>query len=71
MKTSLEKALLTVSTLALCLIAIQLIPVSRKADHQIICAESQKRGRKVLRNRLGLNKKDVDPYSYCNFLSKV
>ena len=40
MGDSLQKALLTVSTLSLCVIAVQLIPISRVANYKLICAEA-------------------------------
>ena len=41
MKDSLYKSLLTVSTLALCVIAVQMIPMSRYKRFQLLCAEQR------------------------------
>tara|TARA_B100000579_G_C22177054_1_gene552355 strand:+ start:218 stop:451 length:234 start_codon:yes stop_codon:yes gene_type:complete len=40
MEISLDKALKTVATLALCVIAVQLIPISKVADVKAKCLES-------------------------------
>ena len=41
MKNSLYKSLLTISTLALCVIAVQMIPMSRFRRFQLLCAEQR------------------------------
>ena len=41
MRSSFDKALRTIATLALCVIAIQLIPIARNAQNKIVCAEGQ------------------------------
>ena len=69
MESSFQKALLTVATLALCVIAVQLIPISRDSKYKFICAEATAKGTydsETLKKQLGL---DIDLNQQAQFCS--
>ena len=86
MEISLDKALKTVATLALCVIAVQIIPISRNYELKNLCVEAdglfnsdglknQKkksdRIRKEIAQKAGIENKDSVLEIYCNNLFQM